>query len=370
MASKKPYYTMKKNLHKNFKKIFLNKKVLITGHTGFKGSWLSLWMHNMGAKVMGISIDVPTKPSHSSLIGLEKIIISKKVNIQNSILLKNTIKKFKPDFIFHLAAQAIVKKSYLNPIETWKTNLIGTVNILESVRYLKKETIIVLITSDKVYKNLEVTRGYKENDTLGGLDPYGASKSAAEISIKSYIKSFFSNKKNKIFIATARAGNVIGGGDWSENRLIPDCIRFWSKRKKVLIRNPKSTRPWQHVLDVLNGYVTLAVKLKKNKKLHGQEFNFGPKKTNIKVIDILRKIEKKWPIARWQILKNQNFFENTLLSLNSTKAEKTLGWKNKLNFIENINFTIDWYRFYLDNKNNKKKIFQKSIEQINLFEKK
>ena len=361
---------MKKNLQKKFKKFFYNKKVLITGHTGFKGSWLSLWMHNMGANVLGISKDIPTKPSHFSLIGLEKIINSKKLDIQNSALLKKNIKNFNPDYIFHLAAQAIVKKSYTNPLETWKTNLIGTINILESVKDLKKETIVVIITSDKVYKNLEIKRGYKESDILGGLDPYGASKSAAEISIKSYVQSFFLDKQNKKFIVTARAGNVIGGGDWSENRLIPDCIRYWSKKKSVLIRNPKSTRPWQHVLDVLNGYITLAVKLKMNKKLHGQEFNFGPKKTNIKVVDILKIIERKWSLARWKTMKNNNFFENTLLSLNSKKAEKILGWKNKFNFKENIYHTIDWYMFYLSNRNKKKNILKKSINQINYFEKK
>ena len=327
-------------------------------------------MSNLGAKVMGISKDVPTKPSHYSLVGLDKIIKSKRIDIQNGPLLKKNIKKFNPDFIFHMAAQAIVKKSYTNTVETWKSNLLGTINVLEAIKELKKETIVVLITSDKVYKNLEIKRGYKENDILGGLDPYGASKSAAEIAIKSYIKSFFSNKKNKIFIATARAGNVIGGGDWSENRLMPDCIRYWSKEKKVLIRNPNSTRPWQHVLDVLNGYITLAVKLKMNKKLHGEEFNFGPRNINFKVIDILKIARKNWPIARWKILKSKKFFENTLLSLNSTKAENILNWKTKLNITDCINFTIDWYKYYLKNNKKKLNIFKSSINQINLFVKK
>jgi len=361
---------MKKKLPKDLKKIFYNKRVLITGHTGFKGSWLSLWMHNMGANVMGISSNIPTKPSHYELIGLRKIIKSRKINIQNSNLLKKNVKKFNPDFVFHLAAQSLVKKSYENPLETWKTNLIGTINILESIKDLKKETVVIIITSDKVYKNLEINRGYKENDLLGGLDPYGASKSAAEISIKSYVSSFFLKKNNKILIATARAGNVIGGGDWSENRLIPDCIKNWSKNKKVLIRNPNSTRPWQHVLDVLNGYINLAASLKISKNFHGEEFNFGPNISNVKVIDILRIIKSNWKIAKWKISKDKKFFENKLLSLNSLKAKKNLGWKNKLNKTDCINFTVDWYRYYLNNKKNKKLILKKSINKINLYEKK
>ena len=354
---------MKKNLHKNFKKIFLNKKVLITGHTGFKGSWLSLWMHNMGAKVMGISRDVPTKPSHSSLIGLEKIIISKKVDIQNSIQLKNTIKKFNPDFIFHLAAQAIVKKSYLNPIETWKTNLIGTVNILESVRYLKKETIIVLITSDKVYKNLEVTRGYNENDTLGGLDPYGASKSAAEISIKSYIKSFFSNKKNKIFIATARAGNVIGGGDWSTKRLIPDAIRSLIKKKKILIRNPNFNRPWQLVLEPLKGYLILAKKQFEKPKTFSGAWNFGTNPKNVTdVRTIVKYIIEFWGSGNITTKKN-NFYEQVNLQLNSTKAKNLLKWKSTYSIKSGAKMTTEWYKRVYKNKQKPSSVTKDQIKQ-------
>tara|TARA_B100001057_G_scaffold67099_1_gene60788 strand:+ start:363 stop:1436 length:1074 start_codon:yes stop_codon:yes gene_type:complete len=352
----------------NYKKIFNKKKVLITGHTGFKGSWLALWMHYLGANVMGISKNIPTNPSHFNAIGLKNIINSKKIDIKNDKLLNSSIKKFKPDFIFHLAAQAIVKKSYFNSLETWKSNLLGTINLLESLKLIKKEVIVVLITSDKVYKNLEVKRGYKEQDILGGIDPYGASKSATEIAIKSYINSFFSSKRNKILITTARAGNVIGGGDWSENRLLPDCIRSWSKGKKVIIRNPKSTRPWQHVLDVLNGYIKLAVKVKKNKGLHGEEFNFGPLNKNYQVTEILNNIKKIWPSINWKIIKKKNFFENKLLNLNSNKAKNILEWKTRLNIYSNIKLTIEWYKFYLENKN-KKKLLKNSINQIKLFEK-
>ena len=355
-----------------YKKFFFKKKVLITGHTGFKGSWLALWMHSLGANVLGISNEYPSKPSHSELIGLNSLIKSKKVDIQNLSLLKKIIKNYEPDFIFHLAAQAIVKKSYSDSLNTWKTNLIGTVNILESLKELsikkKKETIVILITSDKVYKNVETSRGYKENDIIGGIDPYGASKSATEIAIKSYIKSFFNNKKNKFFIATARAGNVIGGGDWSDNRLLPDCIRSWSKNKSVYIRSPNSTRPWQNVLDVINGYINLSIKLKKNKKLHGEEFNFGPTDKNYKVIEILKKIKERWYTINWKINKKKLFFENSLLNLNSKKAKQKLKWKTKLNINKNLDFTIDWYKYYLKNKNNKKKMLSKSLKQINSYQ--
>jgi CDP-glucose 4,6-dehydratase len=350
------------------KKFFFKKKVLITGHTGFKGSWLSLWMHLMGAKVLGISKDIPTIPSHFKLAKLNKLVKSNFIDIENLEKIKKIIKDFKPDYIFHLAAQAIVKKSYSNSITTWKSNLIGTINILESLKEIKKKTIVVLITSDKVYKNIETKKGYKENDTLGGVDPYGASKSATEIAINSYIKSFFSSKKNKIFISTARAGNVIGGGDWSENRLIPDSIRALTSKKKMSVRNPNSTRPWQHVLEVLNGYINLAMNLKKNKKLHGHAFNFGPGKKNYKVIEVLRKMNFFWKKINWNLKKNKNFFENTLLNLDTKKSNKILKWKCKLSFSISIKMTVDWYRNYFMNRNRKSKILKKSVEQIKNFE--
>ncbi len=358
-----------RNNFKLKKNIFYNKKVLITGHTGFKGSWLSLWMHKLGAKVIGISKDIPTKPSHYLSSGLNKFVKNKNIDIQNKKQLHSFIKNLKPDFIFHLAAQAIVKKSYENPIETWKTNLIGTINLLECLRSIKKKLIVVLVTSDKVYKNLETKVGYKEDDFLGGVDPYGASKSATEIAINSFIKSYFNSKKNLTQICIARAGNVIGGGDWSCNRLIPDCMRAWLNNKSVIIRNPNSTRPWQHVLEVLNGYIQLAIKLKKNNKLHGQAFNFGPSTKNYKVIQILKEMKKKWPQINWKVKKQKKFFENNLLNLNSKKSFKRLKWKCKLNFGETIFLTTDWYKNYQIFKKNKKKILKKSFDQISYYEK-
>ena len=247
----------------NFYNQYKNKKVLVTGHTGFKGSWLTSWLVLLGAKVTGLSLYVPTNPSHFKAIKLRNKINNKKMDIRNLKLLKKFFKKHQPDYVFHMAAQAIIKKSYSDPINTWETNTVGTLNVLESLREIKKNCVTVIITSDKCYKNLEIKRGYKENDILGGKDPYSASKASAELAIQSYISSFFPLNKTKVFIGIARAGNVIGGGDWSENRLIPDCVKSWSKNKKALIRNPKSTRPWQHVLEAVCGYLLLALNLKK-----------------------------------------------------------------------------------------------------------
>ena len=223
-----------------------------------------------------------------------------------------------------------------------------------------------MVTSDKAYKNLEITRGYNENDILKGDDPYGASKSSADIAISSDYKSYFSQDNTKVLISIARAGNVIGGGDWSPDRIMPDCIRSWSKNKKVTIRNPKSTRPWQHVLDITYGYMLLALKLKKNQKLNGEAFNFGPDKNNFKVIDLLKKIKLFWPNVKWKVNRRKKFKENNLLHLNSQKSKKVLQWKKLLNFNDSIKFTIEWYKYYL---NNKSKISQFSLAQISEYQK-
>ena len=256
--------------------------------------------------------------------------------------------------------------SYENPIKTWRANLNGTVNLLECLRLTKKKTTAVLITSDKAYQNLEIKRGYVENDILKGADPYGASKSSADIAINSYFQSFFSKKNSKVSIAVARAGNVIGGGDWSPNRIVTDCVNSWFKNKKVIIRSPYSTRPWQHVLDVIFGYLKLAIKLKNNSKLNGEAFNFGPDKNNIKVIDVLNKMKFFWPDIGWKIKKQNDFKEHNLLHLHSNKAKKILGWSTNLNFDDSIKFTVEWYKNYLDNKKN---IYKYSLKQISNYQK-
>ena len=358
-------YKMKKI---NLKKIFNKKRVLVTGHTGFKGSWLSLILNYFGATILGVSDSVPTNPSHFKIYKNLKKFESKKVDISNKDNIKKIIFDYKPDFIFHLAAQALVKKSYLNPVKTWRSNTFGTLNILDALRDYKKKVVVVLITSDKVYKNIEKKTGYKETDLLGGKDPYSASKTAAEIVIRSYMDSFLL-KKNNLSTVIARAGNVVGGGDWSENRLIPDCVKAWSKNKKVIIRNPNSTRPWQHVLEATMGYIILAASLKQNKNLNGEAFNFGPNtKKNYKVIECVRKMKKYWPSINWKVKKTQTFFESSLLKLNSNKASKILKWKCVLNFEETIKMTTIWYRNFYQ-KNKKKISINKIKEYIKIYNK-
>ncbi len=352
----------------DLKKHFNKKKVLITGHTGFKGSWLTLWLHNYGAKIMGISANIPTSPNHFSKLKLNKNIINRKCNIKNYYKTFKIINNFKPDYIFHFAAQSIVSHSYINPLETWNTNTLGTINILESVRKLKNKCNVIIITSDKSYRNFEVLRGYKETDILGGNDPYGASKAAAEISIKSYFESFLKEKPN-LRLAIARAGNVVGGGDWTPNRLIPDCVKNWSKNKKPFIRNPNSTRPWQHVLEVIYGYLLLSINLKNNKKINGEAFNFGPKNQNdYSVNSVLLIARKNWNQASWKFNKKSKFKESKLLKLNSQKSKKKLSWNCILGFKDTINLTINWYKLYYSNKG--KNVKNISIKDLNFYKKK
>ena len=340
------------------KKHFKKKKVVITGNTGFKGSWLTLWMLYYGSKVLGISNGLTSNPSHFKILKLNDKIKYKKIDIREII-------KFNPDYIFHLAAEAIVSKAYEDPKKTWETNTIGTINVLESLKKIKKKVTVVIITSDKVYKNFELKRGYSEKDILGGLDPYSASKAAADFAVQSYILNTFKKKRN-IKIAIARAGNVIGGGDWSDNRIIPDCIKSWWKKKHAKIRNPYSTRPWQHVLDVLYGYIVLAVMLNKNKKVNGEAFNFGPKvEKKRKVINVVKEMQKYWPNSKVLIKREKNFKESTLLQLNSNKSKKVLDWKCILKIDNAVSLTVNWYKeFYFSSKN----MFRYSLNQIKKYE--
>ena len=348
-----------------FFKEFKGKKIIITGHTGFKGSWLSLWLNYLGANVYGISNNFKTNQTNFNHFKMKKNIKNFDIDIRNFEKLNKVIKKIKPDFIFHFAAQSLVGASYKKPLYNFETNFNGTLNLLEVLRLSNFKCVSILITSDKSYRNFEIKRGYVEDDILGGDDPYSASKGSAEFVINSYFRSFLKNKR-KLRIAVCRAGNVIGGGDWSNDRLIPDLMRSIFKNKKVKLRNQNSTRPWQHVLDVLNGYLTLAVRLKKNKKFNGQAFNFGPpKNSNFKVLDVVREIKKNWKILEWEFSK-RTYHESTLLKLNSNKSLKSLKWKNKLTFKEVIKLVTDWYKCSYENKN----IYNFSINQIKYFEKK
>ena len=349
--------------------IFNNKKILITGNTGFKGSWLTIWLNLLGAKLYGLSNNIPTKPSLYEEGNLDGVIQNNILDIRDLTKVSNLINTIQPDFIFHLAAQPLVSASYINPSDTWQTNVMGTVNVLDSLRVLDKKCISVLITSDKCYENQEWEWGYRETDRLGGDDPYSASKGSAELVIKSYIASFFSTTKcSKIKVSSARAGNVIGGGDWAKNRIVPDCVRAWSKNKPVKIKSPNSTRPFQHVLEPLSGYLCLAEKLATDEDFNGQSFNFGPNSdANYRVIDVVNALSKSWPESKWEVntIKKNEFKESKLLKLNCDKALSLLKWKPILNFEQTILLTSKWYFEFYNNKNIN--IFDQCCEQIKFF---
>lgn len=343
---------------------YKNKRVLITGNTGFKGAWLSYWLHLIGAKVYGYSINIPTKPSLFNSLNLESKITQKWADVRDKRILSNYIKKIKPDYIFHLAAQSIVKTSFDKPFDTFNVNTFGTLNLLEILRLYSSKVNIVIITSDKSYKNIEQLWGYKEIDAIGGDDPYSASKGATEIIINSYFQSYIKNYKN-IHMAVARAGNVIGGGDWSHFRLIPDAIKSWSKNIPLNIRSPNSTRPWQHVLEPLYGYLILGLKISSSKKINGESFNFGPRfDQNFSVMELLKESSYYWKNSSFICKKNKSFKESSLLKLNCEKAALLLDWEPTLNFKDTIRLTFEWYRAFIEKKNMEH--FTKN--QINYYE--
>ena len=334
-----------------FDNVFNNKTVLVSGHTGFKGSWLSLWLKSLGAKVIGISHDIPSEPSH---FGGDLISFSddNRMDIRNISEVSKLIIDIQPDFVFHLAAQALVRPSYDDPLRTITTNAIGTANVLESIRQLNKPVVAVMITSDKAYDNVEWLWGYRETDRLGGKDPYSASKGMAELAIRSYVESYFKKPDSNVRVAIARAGNVIGGGDWAEDRIVPDCIRAWSVNELVDIRSPSATRPWQHVLEPLSGYLSLASILASSNQLNGEAYNFGPPgHQNYSVSDLIDEMAKDWDSVRWRdtSLSKGHLHEAGLLKLNCDKALSDLKWLPCLNFEETVKMTVQWYKTYYEN---------------------
>ena len=351
-----------------FNNIFKGKKVLVTGNTGFKGSWLTCWLLKLGAKVYGISNGVPSDPSMFKALDLESQITYFEEDIRDLPKTKKIIDEVAPDFLFHLAAQAIVSTSYLEPLETFSTNVMGTVNILDILRECNKEMVAVIITSDKCYDNVEWVWGYKETDVLGGKDVYSGSKGAAELAIKSYYHSFFKN--SKVRIASVRAGNVIGGGDWAKDRIVPDCFRAWSQGRVVKIRNPKATRPWQHVLEPLSGYLTIAQDLYQNKRFSGESYNFGPSlDQNYTVLEILKKLAQIWGFshqeAPFSSEADDSFYEAKLLKLNCDKALFDLSWTATLGYEETVGLVGSWYREYYRGK--KTRMFEYTIKQIEQY---
>lgn len=332
-----------------FRDIYRDKTVLITGHTGFKGSWLTAWLLTMGAKVVGYSLDPPSTPSNFEVLSLEKKITHVKGDVRDLSHLSRVFEETRPDAVFHLAAQAITRRSYDLSQETFHTNLLGTVNILECAKSSRGLKAAVMITSDKCYQNVEWVWGYRENDRLGGDDPYSASKACAEIAAHAYIKSFFS-KDSAPGVATARAGNVIGGGDWAADRIVPDCVRAFAKDDTVETRSPKATRPWQHVLEPLSGYLWIGANLlEKNSQVRGESFNFGPlSDVSRSVQELIVELTKNWEGSKWAVAPDAdpNKKESMLLQLSFEKASHVLGWRAVLPFAETVKMTADWYKAY------------------------
>lgn len=350
-----------------FNNIYKGKKVLVTGHTGFKGSWLTFWLARLGANVTGYSINMPSKPNHFELLNLKVTSVMGDVRDKNKVL--KTVKKYRPDIIFHLAAQPIVRKSYTEPVETLETNIMGIINVLESCREVGFVKAIVNVTSDKCYQNKELKRGYREEDPMGGDDPYSASKGCSELVANSYRKSFFQPEKygktHSTLLADARAGNVIGGGDWAKDRLIPDIMRTASVGKKTSIRNPHSTRPWQHVLEPLSGYLMLGGKLLEGKKEFADNWNFGPtSQSSLSVLEVIKRSKKHWNKINYEIKNSKkNFHEAKLLGIDSSKARARLKWKNVWDNPKTIEKTVTWYKnYYTESLTNSEKDLSEYIE--------
>lgn len=325
---------------------YQNKRVLVTGHTGFKGSWLVLWLQMLGAKVTGISLPAETSPNHWELLGLDAE--SFNIDIRNEELLRRKVLEARPEIVFHLAAQPLVRRSYRQPLETWATNVMGTANLLDACRQVEGLQAIVVITTDKCYENKEWVWGYREIDPLGGHDPYSASKAGSELVAASYRHSFF-NTPSSPLLATARAGNVIGGGDWSEDRLIPDLVRSVKAGKQLEIRSPNATRPWQHVLECLSGYLMLGQQLLEGNKACAEAWNFGPdREGNRTVQQVLRAMQADWPGVAWHCSDAPQPHEAQLLHLDSGKAREKLGWRPVWSFDEGVAMTAEWYRAWLE----------------------
>ena len=322
---------------------------LVTGHTGFKGSWLSLWLKYLGAEVSGIALDPPSHPSHFEAVNLASQIDDHRFDIRDRETLIECVQQIQPDFIFHLAAQALVRPSYKTPLDTLETNTMGSANILEALRELKEPVVAVMITSDKAYDNVESVWGYRETDRLGGKDPYSASKGMAELVIRSYVESFFNTQDSNVKVGITRAGNVIGGGDWAFDRIVPDCVMAWSNNQIVNIRSPHATRPWQHVLEPLSGYLVLASSLAKSRTKHGEAYNFGPPAhQNYPVSRLINEMAKYWDHVRWNDVSQsqEHLHEAGLLKLNCDKALFDLQWLPTLEFEETVRLTVEWYMAY------------------------
>lgn len=348
-----------------FNNIYSGKKVLVTGHTGFKGSWLTLWLKSLGAEVLGYSLEPNTEPSMFEELGIYGKCRNVFANILDEKTLEEAFQTFKPEIVFHLAAQPIVRLSYSEPVLTYKTNVIGTLNVLEAARNCSSVKAFVNVTTDKCYENLEINRGYREDEPMGGHDMYSSSKGCVEIMSSSFRRSFLQTEAS-MAMATARAGNVIGGGDWASDRLIPDCVRYINKNEKIEIRNPIAVRPWQHVLEPLSGYLLLGQKLLEEGKKFAEGFNFGPNEESIlKVAEVAEKVVQFYGKGEVIVHKRDNLHEANLLMLNIEKAEKVLNWTPTYSANQAIEKTVEWYKhFYAKDCN----MYEYTMNQIKEYE--
>lgn len=327
-----------------FAECYRNRRVLVTGHTGFKGSWLALWLQALEAHVTGIALAPDTVPNHWDLLKLG--IPEHRIDIRDAGRLSRAVSEAKPEIVFHLAAQSLVRRSYREPLATWSTNVMGCVNLLEVCRSVDDLRAIIVVTSDKCYENKWLSHGYRETDRLGGHDPYSASKAAAELAAASY-RSAFSSHPSSPLIATARAGNVIGGGDWAEDRLIPDLVRALDKGESLAVRSPDAIRPWQYVLEPLSGYLQLGQRLLQGQQPYADAWNFGPERDSaLTVADLLERLRLHWPEMAWHHADIKRPHETELLLLDSSKAREHLGWHPALTMEQQLAMTAEWYRAF------------------------
>ena len=352
-----------------FNNFYKGKKVLVTGHTGFKGSWLSIWLHELGAEVVGVGLEPYSEKDNFVLSGIgKKIKADIRADIRDGEKMKEIFKQYQPEIVFHLAAQPLVRLSYEIPVETYQTNVMGTINIMEAIRATESVKVGVMITTDKCYDNKEQMKGYKEDDPFGGYDPYSSSKGACEIAIQSWRSSFFNpedyGKKHHVSLASVRAGNVIGGGDWAKDRIIPDCIRALEAGKPIDIRSPKAVRPWEHVLEPLSGYMLLAQKMWEHPTEYCEGWNFGPEADSVSTVwEVATKLVQSFGKGELKDVSDPNaLHEANLLMLDITKAKTRLGWNPRLDALQTIDLVADWYKRY-QNEN----VYAVCIDEIKSF---
>ena len=351
-------------------KLYKKKRVLLTGHTGFKGSWLAVWLKMLGADVLGYSLKPNTNPSLFNVLETGSRIHSVIGDINDAKKLKRIFSGFRPEIVFHLAAQPLVRLSYKEPKLTYETNVIGTVNLLEAVRNTGSVDACLVITTDKCYENKEWTYGYRENDPLGGYDPYSSSKACAELVTSAYRLSFFHpeqfGKKHRTVLSSARAGNIIGGGDWNSDRLLPDCIKALAKNERIIIRNPRAVRPWQYVLEPLYGYLLLTAKMLANGPESAGAWNFGPSDDFLNVEGLVKLVVRCWGKGRYIIKTKKDLHEAGMLKLDASKAKTYLGWHPEYNLCEAVKRTVDWYKAYYSARD-KKEMYGYTVEEINSY---